>query len=80
MEAAIHRVPAAVGDYPVAAELRALGLRWYPSDDPEPLRAALATPDSELLDHNRRVAIEHLSLDAMRSNIATLLQRAGWLA
>lgn len=80
VEAAIHRVPAAVGDYPVAAELRALGLRWYPTDDPEPLRAALANPDEALLEHNRRVAVDRLSLDAMRDDIAALLRQAGWLA
>ena len=79
VEAAIHRVPAAVGPYPVAAELVALGLRWYPTDDPEPLRRALRHPDRERLEHNRRVAVEHLSLDAMRNAIADLLADAGWL-
>lgn len=79
VEAAIHRVPCAVGAYPVADELRALGLEWYPSDDPEPLRAAIAEPDHARLDHNRRVAVERLSLDAMRHEIAALLAEPGWL-
>jgi len=79
VEAAIHRVPCAVGPYPVADELRALGLEWYPSDDAEPLRRALADPDHELLERNRRVAVAHLSLDAMRDEIAALLAEPGWL-
>jgi glycosyltransferase involved in cell wall biosynthesis len=80
VEAAIHRVPCAVGDYPVADELRALGLEWYPADDPEPLRAALISPDRDRLDHNRRVAVERLSLTAMRDEIAALLAEPGWLS
>lgn len=80
VEAAIHRVPAAVADYPVARELRAMGLRWYPTDDPAPLAAALARPDRERLEENRRIAVARLSLDAMRDAIADLLRDAGWLA
>ncbi|MEM7141077.1 MAG: glycosyltransferase [Actinomycetota bacterium] len=80
VEAAIHRVPAAVADYPVSAELRALGLRWYPTDDATPLATALAAPDHERLETNRRIAVEHLSLDAMRDAIAGLLRDAGWPA
>ena len=79
VEAAIHRVPCAVGPYPVADELRALGLDWYPSDDPEPLREAIAHPDNARLDQNRRIAVDRLSLDAMRDEIATLLAQPGWL-
>lgn len=80
VEAAIHRVPAAVGPYPVAQELREIGLQWYPTDDVEPLRAALARPDTDVLEHNRRIAVERLSLDTMREAIAALLEEAGWLA
>jgi len=79
VEAAIHRVPCAVGPYPVADELRALGLEWYPSDDPEPLRRAIAEPDLDRLERNRHVAVERLSLDTMRDEIATLLAEPGWL-
>jgi len=79
VEAAIHRVPCAVGPYPVADELKALGLEWYPSDDPEPLRRAIEQPDNERLDRNRRIAVARLSLDAMRDEIAALLAEPGWL-
>ncbi len=80
VEAAIHRRPAAVGPYPVARELAGLGLRWYPTTEVESIRAAIARPDAERLEHNRRVAVEHLSLDTMRRRIAALLDDAGWLA
>ncbi len=83
IEAAIHRVPAAVGRYPVADELLGLGFRWLPTDDSGPLREVLESPHSHqlemLLDHNRRVAVEHLSLESMEQAIRSLLDEAGWL-
>lgn len=79
VEAAAHRLPAAVGDYPVAAELSDLGFRWFACDDPEPLRSFLASPDPALLDHNREVVRTHLSIDVMTQRLAELLSGAGWL-
>ncbi len=73
IEAAIHRLPAAVGDYPVAAELLELGFRWFGTQDPAPLGAFLADPDPDLLQHNRQLALQHFSLDALRKRIAALL-------
>lgn len=77
VEAAIHRLPAAVGDYPVAHELAALGFRWFPADDPGPLAGFLDAPDEELLDHNRRLAERHFSLEALRDRLAALLTDMG---
>lgn len=80
VEASIHRVPAAVADYPVATELRGLGFEWYPTDDPEPLRRSLGGAGSdERIEHNRQVAVKHLSLPVMTSAIEALLDEAGWL-
>ena len=78
VEASLHRRALAVGDYPVAAELASFGLRWFPVEDPEPLRAFLADPDQALLDHNRAVALRHFSLDALTRQLAELLRVAGW--
>jgi mannosylglucosylglycerate synthase len=78
VEASLHRRALAVGDYPVAAELASFGLRWFPVDDPAPLRAFLADPDRALLDHNRAVALRHFSLDALTRQLAELLRAAGW--
>ena len=79
VEAALYRRPAAVSRYPVAGELRELGFRWFPTDDPHPLGEWLQDRDEGLVDHNQRVAREHFSLDALRANVAALLDDAGWL-
>ena len=78
IEASLHRRALAVGDYPAAAELAGFGLRWFPVDDPGPLRAFLADPDQALLDHNRAVALRHFSLDTLARQLADLLRAAGW--
>ena len=80
VEAAIFRRPVAVGHYPVAAELRGLGFRWFDPDDVDALRDWLRSgPDESLLDHNQRLAREHFSFESMRDELGTLLADAGWL-
>jgi glycosyltransferase involved in cell wall biosynthesis len=78
IEAAIHRRPVAVGPYPVGAELRDLGFRWFDADDAAGLDAFLEDPDSSLLDANLTVARAHFSLDRVRDEVAALLDEAGW--
>ena len=75
VESAIHRRPLAIGDYPVAREIAAHGFRWFPADDPAPLRAFLDRPDPALLDHNLAVARRDFSLDALRTRLERLLAR-----
>lgn len=79
VEAAIHRRAAVVGPYPVADELAALGFEWLPADDPGPLTAWLDAPDPAVLDHNRAVAVAHLSRATQTEALRALLDRAGWL-
>ncbi|MFL6206383.1 MAG: glycosyltransferase [Acidimicrobiales bacterium] len=78
VEAAIHRRPVAVGAYPVADELRALGFRWFDPDRPEELDRFLRDPDPTLHDHNAACVREHLGLDRLRGDLQRLL--AGWPA
>ena len=78
IEASLHRRPLAVGDYPVAAELAAFGFRWFPADDPTPLKAFLEHPDPALLAANHDIALAHFSLDALCAQLAGLIEGAGW--
>lgn len=79
IEAAIHRRPAVVSHYPVAAELRAMGFRWFDPDDLAPLDRWLAHPDAALLEHNARVARTQLSYPRLVERLRSLLHRRGWL-
>jgi glycosyltransferase involved in cell wall biosynthesis len=79
IEAAIHRRPIAVGHYPVAAELRALGFEWFEPDDAAGVGAFLASPDEAMLDRNEQLARRHFSFAAMRDQLQALLEDAGWL-
>jgi glycosyltransferase involved in cell wall biosynthesis len=79
IEAAIFRRPVAVGPYPVASELRAMGFRWFDPDDISALRKWFGAPDEALLDHNQRLARRHFSFESMRAKLGSLLADAGWL-
>jgi glycosyltransferase involved in cell wall biosynthesis len=73
IESALHRKPIAVGDFPVARELAAFGFRWFDARDPAPLRAWLADPDPELLDHNEAIARAHFGIGALAGRLDRLL-------
>jgi glycosyltransferase involved in cell wall biosynthesis len=74
IEAAIHRRPLAIGDYPVSRELRRYGFRWLGADDHDAARRWFAEPDEALLNHNHDVARRWFSLDALDLALAELLR------
>ncbi len=78
IEAALHRRPVAVGPYPVADELRALGFQWFDPTRPADLDTFLVRPDAALHDANEALARAHFGLDRLRTDIAALLAGAGW--
>ncbi|MGI9595690.1 MAG: glycosyltransferase, partial [Acidimicrobiales bacterium] len=78
VEAAVHRRPAAVGHYPVADELRALGFHWYDPDDAGTLAAALKGTPDDILERNRQIAREHFSVGNMANEVERLFMDAGW--
>ena len=81
IEAAVHGLPAVVGDYPVADELRALGFDWVGVDDLDELRRRLDDPHdrrAERTARHRRLVERHLSFDVMADRLRALLDAAGW--
>jgi glycosyltransferase involved in cell wall biosynthesis len=78
IEAAIHRRPVAVGPYPVAQELRALGFHWLDPSRPSTIDEVLARPDRAALEHDHELARRHFGLDRLRQDLADLLAGAGW--
>jgi glycosyltransferase involved in cell wall biosynthesis len=73
VESALYRRPLAVGDFPVARELGALGFRWFTPAGLDALRRWLADPDPALLDHNEALARRHFGMDALVRRLDLLL-------
>ncbi len=78
VEAALHRRPVAVGRYPVAQELRDLGFLWLDPTDADTIATALRRGATDMLDHNQRIAQEHLSVKKMSAEVEDLFDKAGW--
>lgn len=78
VEAAIFERPVAVGDYPVAGELRRLGFRWFGADQPEELAQWLKDPDPDLLRHNHQVVRDHLDISGLAGRIAEVIRAQDW--
>ena len=79
VEASIFGRPAVVGTYPVAAELRGLGFRWFGTDQIDELRAWLDDPDPGLLEQNLEIVRRHLDIEDLPERIAGLVSGAGWV-
>ena len=69
VESAVYRRPLAIGDYPVAEELRAFGFQWFSAREHDAVRAWLRDPDPALLDHNAEIARRHFDLDDLPGEI-----------
>ncbi|MEM9564385.1 MAG: glycosyltransferase family 4 protein [Actinomycetota bacterium] len=87
VEAAHHRRPVVIGDYPVAEELRRMGFGWYGTDELDALARGLADPDGDrtgpaghrslaaAVEANRAVAARELSLERMTAEIGVLFDK-----
>jgi mannosylglucosylglycerate synthase len=73
VESALHRRPLAIGDYPVAREVAALGFEWLDPDDVTAVDAALRHPDDGVLDRNQALARQHFGLHRLVDDLRSLL-------
>lgn len=78
VEAALRGIPAAVGPYPVGAELAALGFSWLDAADPAAVAAALATPEPAVRIRNHQLAHQWFSVARVADDLTALLDGAGW--
>lgn len=76
VEGWLHDRPVAIGSYPVADELRAIGFSWFGLEDAAAITAWLAADDRSLVDANRRAAARHLDLAELPTVLDIFLVRA----
>lgn len=76
VEGWLHGRPVAVGSYPVADELRALGFEWLDAGAPSALSGRLEDA-AALVEHNRAVARRHLDVVDLPRRLAALLGELG---
>lgn len=74
LEAAVHRRPLVVANYPVLHELRRFGFIWFCTDDPEPLRRFLARPDRTVHDVNADIARTYFAPETLDARLDLLLR------
>jgi hypothetical protein len=77
VEASLHLRPVAVGNYPTAEELRALGFRWLDARRPDEVACWLGEPEEADLEHNADIARRHLNLDDLPARLAELMEMVG---
>lgn len=75
IESALYRRPLAVGNYPVAEELRRFGFIWFDAKDHRALRDWLIQRDPKLLDHNEALARRHFSFADLPAKLARVLDK-----
>jgi mannosylglucosylglycerate synthase len=78
VEASIFGRPVAVGSYPVGAELRDMGFRWFDVTRPEELSAWLDHPDPARTERNREIVRRELDLERLPERLADLIRSASW--
>jgi glycosyltransferase involved in cell wall biosynthesis len=73
IESVAHLRPLALGDYPVADEIRSFGFEFFSVGDPAPLARFLEAPRAELLERNLAVARAHFDLRDLPGELSALL-------
>jgi len=76
VESALYRKPLAIGDYPVAGELRRFGFSWFHLTEPERAARFVANPDAAVLDRNEQLARARFSTTDLPERLGALV--TGW--